>query len=238
VCLFAANQVPVALRHKRSRAVIHTIVLAGSKGGIGKSTISSALAVRAAKESQRVAMLDLDPQGSLGSWWLRRGSVVNPRIFSGVETIAEAIDLLDKDGWEYLIVDTPPAIFATIEPAIARSDLVVIPCRASAFDLEGIDPVTEIARNLKRPYLVVLNDAEPRWKLSQTARQYLDAEGHAAAKTVICHRQAYVAAPTVGKTGPEVERDGKAGAEIDALWAEVKAHLAVARLEAGMRHGR
>ena len=35
-------------------------------------------------------------------------------------------------------------------------------------------------------------------------------------------RQAYMAAATVGKSGPEVEKGGVARKEIDALWAAVR----------------
>ena len=44
---------------------LRVITLANPKGGVGKTTICSALAVRAAEESRRVALLDLDPQESL-----------------------------------------------------------------------------------------------------------------------------------------------------------------------------
>jgi chromosome partitioning protein len=60
-----------------------TIAVASSKGGTGKTTLSAALAVRAAKDGKRVAMADLDPQKSLVQWWRRRGGTDNPRIFNG-----------------------------------------------------------------------------------------------------------------------------------------------------------
>ena len=41
-------------------------------------------------------------------------------------------------------------------------------------------------------------------------------------ETPITFRQAYMAAVTVGKSGPEVEKSGVARKEIDALWAAVK----------------
>jgi chromosome partitioning protein len=58
---------------------LRVITLANPKGGVGKTTICSALAVRAGEESRRVALLDLDPQESLASWWTRRGKT-KPRV--------------------------------------------------------------------------------------------------------------------------------------------------------------
>ena len=52
----------------------NVIVLCATKGGVGKTTLASALAVRAAEESKRVALIDLDSQPSLSGWWDRRGA--------------------------------------------------------------------------------------------------------------------------------------------------------------------
>ena len=43
---------------------MYVIAVVNTKGGVGKTTLASALAVRAAKDSPRVAMVDLDPQRS------------------------------------------------------------------------------------------------------------------------------------------------------------------------------
>ena len=40
---------------------MRVITIASTKGGVGKTTLASALAVKAATESPRVAMVDLDP---------------------------------------------------------------------------------------------------------------------------------------------------------------------------------
>jgi hypothetical protein len=87
-----------------------------------------------------------------------------------------------------------------------------------------------IARDSGRPYLAVINDAEPRWKTTQAAREYLLAASVPVADTIIAHRQAYLAAMTRGMTGPEIDKseDRKAVAEINQLWDEIKALLSAA----------
>src|ERR1051326_38305 len=91
------------------------ISLVSLKGGVGKSTLAAARAVRAAKESKRVAMVDLDPQGSLDAWWKRRGKGDNPMIGSNSSTASDAVESLKQTGWDWVFMDCPPAFIPTIE---------------------------------------------------------------------------------------------------------------------------
>jgi chromosome partitioning protein len=200
-----------------------TITLAATKGGVGKSTLASAFAVVAAADGGMVGMLDLDPQASLTGWWARRGEVDNPRVYSGASTVAEAAETLKTYGIDWLIIDTGPGLLRAIEPAIAASDLIVVPIKPSAFDLEAVDPILEVINDLRKPYLMVLNEIDPRApKMSNSAREYLRESGHLVAVQAVAQRMPYRAALTLGKSGPEVERDGKCAEEIRSLWAEVK----------------
>jgi hypothetical protein len=86
----------------------------------------------------------------------------------------------------------------------------------------------------------VINDAEPKWKMTLTARDYLLAATVPVANTIVTHREAYLGAPTSGKTGPEIEKPGKkkvsaSETEISNLWNEVKA---AARKGNRVRHER
>lgn len=210
---------------------MHVISVVSTKGGVGKTTIASALAVKAASESKRVAMVDLDPLGSLADWWKRRGSTDNPRIFRGADTASEAVEKLALDGWDWVFIDTPPAFIATIEDAIDNADLVVIPIRPSALDLLATEDAVAMANEAEKAFVCVINDAEPRWKTTHTAREYLLAADVPVAETIIAHRQAYLAAMTRGRTGPEVDdsKDHKAVAEINDLWNEIKSRLMKSR---------
>ena len=73
---------------------MHVIAVVNTKGGVGKTTLAAALAVRAAQESKRVAMVDMDPQKSLVEWWARRGRSENPTIFEGADTARDAVEAL------------------------------------------------------------------------------------------------------------------------------------------------
>jgi chromosome partitioning protein len=204
---------------------MRVVTLANAKGGVGKSTLCSALAVRAAEESKRVALLDLDPQETLASWWTRRGKPKNPKLFE-VDATTEAIELLISEGWEWVFIDTGPAKLDLIEPGIVVADLVVVPTRPSAFDIEQTAICVELCEAHGKPHVFVVNNAPSGTKLTKSSIEFLKNGGSAVVETPIMFRPAYMAAVTVGKSGPEVEKGEAARKEIEVLWATVKKLLA------------
>ena len=203
-----------------TRTPLRVIALAATKGGVGKTTIASALAVRAAEESKRVALIDLDPQESLIAWWERRGKPKNPKLFA-LDATTEAIELLVREGWDWVFIDTNPAKLELIEPAIVVADLVLIPTRPSALDIEQAGIPIEMAEMHGKPFAFVLNHAPPGWKITKSSTEFLSERGPVI-EVPMTFRQSYMAAMTVGKSGPEVEREGVARKEIEALWQAVK----------------
>lgn len=224
---------------------MRVISVTSGKGGVGKTTIASALAVRAAQDNKgktRVAMVDLDPLGSLAGWWKRRGKSKNPCIYGNADTATDAVEaLMLNEAFDYCFIDTPPAFMATMQDAIENADLALIPLRPSSLDLIGSEDAVIMAREAETPYLCIINDAEPTWKTTGKAQSYLLAAGEPVAKTIITHRAAYLGAMSMGKSGPEIEKPKKKGdpipaeEEINALWTEVKAALAKSK---GSRHDR
>lgn len=197
------------------------VTLAATKGGVGKSTLSAALAVRASEESKKVGLIDADRgQNSLVRWWELRGEPKNPRLLDA-DCTAEALGLISGQGYEWLFVDTPPRGLEEISQAINVAHFVLIPTRAAAFDVEATDQVVELCKTYQTPFAFVINAAQPTWKLTQEARLYL-AEDGTVLDTLITYRRAYIAATTLGKTGPEYDKDGRCREEIDALWSAVK----------------
>lgn len=206
----------------RGKSRLTVVSLIATKGGAGKTTLTTALAVLAARESKKVAMLGIDPQDSLHSWWSRRRNKGNPTLLE-VEAVPEAIQLL-RDGWEWLFIDGPPAKMEYIEPVIALSDFVVIPVLPSYHDVEQVALVTDFCTEHKKPAAIVLNQAPPTWATTKQARAFLGktypnvpllGEG-------INTRQAWRQAVNTGQTGPEVEADGKAGEELEKVWGDLK----------------
>lgn len=197
-----------------------TVTIASAKGGSGKSTVASLLAVRAAQDNPKVAMIDLDSQGSLTQWWTIRGEPKSPKL---VQIEEESIPSLIKklaSSFDWLIVDTPPFEMELIEQAIAIADAVVIPVKAGLFDVMAAQPVAEMCEERHRPFSLLLNAIDSRFKnLEREAKGAIVDIGPLFASHIE-HRRGYIEALSVGKTGAEVDKAAKK--EVDGLWVEVK----------------
>ena len=197
-----------------------TITISSAKGGSGKSTITSALAVRACQETPKVAMMDLNfDQGSLSQWWHVRGEPTAPRLALNVENIPRDVRAL-ATAYDWLFIDTPPADMDLIEQSIAVADAVVIPVRSGFFDVIAVQSAIEMCREHRKPFAFVLNAVDSRFKTltKQTIAALVELGPMLA--TQISYRQPYIQALVIGKTGAEFEKDLRP--EIDALWSEVK----------------
>jgi chromosome partitioning protein len=200
------------------------ITVAAPKGGCGKSTACLVLAARAVQDGQRVAMLDLNAdQASLTEWWIARGEPENPQLFEMGGKLNADIENLRQQGWDWLIIDTPPLDIDLIEHAVLRSDAVIVPVRSSVFDLAAISPVIEMAKQRRRPFAFLMSavdsrDAKHR-KLNAQAQTALTTMGEVLASHLQYH-SAYISALTAGKAGFEIEP--KLATEVDGLWAAVK----------------
>jgi chromosome partitioning protein len=202
------------------------ITIAAAKGGATKTTLTLCLAVRAAQESAKVALFDLNSdQGDLTSWWLLRGEPFNPRVIE-VEKIARDVEVLRQEGFDYLLIDTPPGELGVTESAILKSDAVLIPVRPSFFDMNAVTPIVEMSRERHKPYSFVLSAVDSKMpKLVESTMAALVNHGPILA-TRIRYLQPYISSVMRGKSAAEVDKTLQP--EIDNLWAEVKRLAGVA----------
>jgi chromosome partitioning protein len=113
-----------------------TVLVASSKGGVGKTTIATHLAAQSALSGQRTVLVDADPQGSSTRWAERR---------AGLESAVLPIDGTRK-GWrkavpedaQRVVIDAPAgAMAADLEGFLAEADAVVVPVLPSSLDIDA-----------------------------------------------------------------------------------------------------
>ncbi len=143
-----------------------TITVASTKGGSGKSTIVAALAVRAAQETPKIAMMDLNfDQGSLTQWWQLRGKPQTPFLAQNVENIPGDIRVIAAMKYEWLFIDSPVTALDLIEQAVVVADAVIIPVRPGFFDVIAVQTVTWMCRKHRKPFAFVLSAVDGRYKV-------------------------------------------------------------------------
>jgi chromosome partitioning protein len=201
------------------------LTIASQKGGAGKTTLSAHLAVEAeCTGAGPVAVVDIDPQGSLADWWNQRAA--ETPLFAAVDVahLAEHMTALQRQGVHLVVIDTPPAFLDVIRAAIAVADLVLIPARPSPHDLRAVGVVVEMAEASGKPFCFVVNGATPRSLIAFEAVQALTQHGPVA--PVIVHQRIDFAASMVdGRTAGEVNPQSRLAAEIGDLWKYVDTQL-------------
>jgi chromosome partitioning protein len=197
---------------------MHIIAVSSQKGGSGKTTLAGHIAVAADRAGWgKVALVDTDPQGSLSEWWNARKA--DTPLFARTVTARLAADIERMRGFgiDLLIVDTPPAIEATIVEVIRLADLVIIPARPSPHDLRAVGATVELVERLAKPLVFVLNGATPRARITAEAVMALSQHG-TLAPIVIHHRTGFAASMIDGRTVMEIAGDDRSASEIMQLW--------------------
>jgi chromosome partitioning protein len=198
-----------------------TLVILAQKGGSGKTTLAVHMAVCAARQKHRTALIDIDPQSSAFNWNESRDE--GHKLDAAKAEVGQIPALLQQakvGGIDLVIIDTAPHSDSAAAIAAQYADLVLIPCRPARFDLDAIESTVQIATVAKKPAAVVIN-AAPRGKLAEEARAALEYQGITVIDTVLHQRAAYSHAVIDGRSVHEYEPGGKAAAEIDDLYSHL-----------------
>ena len=206
------------------------ITVAQQKGGTGKTTLVVHLALAFIKyHNLKVAIIDTDPQGSLGKWFMIRSdnglSETNLTFKTASLWGAQYESKILKQDHDIVFIDTPPKIESDARPAIEAANLVIIPVAPSPVDFWATEGIIEIAKKAKRKVLIQINRANYRSKLISKTHEYIKSIKVAANDTLIGHRQIYVASMGEGKTVVEKQRKSKAVDEIKKISEQILLEL-------------
>lgn len=200
-----------------------TVIVASQKGGAGKTTLCAHLAVQAAREGQRVYLIDTDPQGSLSAWHERREQDDIQRAELPFTKLAEGLAVL-QDRADLVLIDTAPARTDANHQLYGLADLVLIPVRASPADLWAIGATVNQLKTESIPFVFTLNAVKASASITAQAAAALSQHGRVA-ESFIADRTAYAAAMTDGRTAQELTAKGPAAKEIASLYAMMQTIL-------------
>ncbi len=198
------------------------ITIAQQKGGAGKTTMAAHIAVALSQKGNRVAIVDIDPQGSLTYWHKVReetfGEGYTGLTFNSLSgwRVGSEVSRLRKTQ-DFIIIDSPPHTETEARTAIRAADLIIIPVQPSPTDLWATKATLELAKAEKVPVRVVLNRVSANSRLAAT----IAAELPELANTTIGNRVLFAASIMEGKCATEIDPTSHAAQEIKSLVKEI-----------------
>ena len=198
------------------------ITISQQKGGTGKTTLAVHLAMAFIKyHNLKVAIIDTDPQGSLGKWFMIRSEkkVSNENLTFKTASLwgAQYESKILKHDHDIVIIDTPPKIESDARPSIEAADLVLIPMAASHVDFWATGAIVDIAKKANKKILAQINRSSQRSKLINKTKEFIKSLDLDSTETIIGNRQIYTSSMGEGKTAVEKQKKGNAVDEIKNL---------------------
>jgi len=206
------------------------ITIAQQKGGTGKTTLAVHLALAFIKyHNLKVAIIDTDPQGSLGKWFMIRTEkkISNDNLTFKTASLwgAQYESKTLKNDHDIVIIDTPPKIESDARPSIEAADLVLIPMSASHVDFWATGAIVDIAKKANKKILIQINRSNQRSKLITKTNDFIKSLNLLSTKTIIGNRQIYASSMGEGKTAVEKQKKGNAVEEIKNLSEQILSEI-------------
>ena len=209
---------------------MRTIAVIARKGGSGKSTVALHMAIAAHLRGRQALVADTDAQRSATHVLKgRRGSGPDLAETSGAKLFALQLASV-RAGVEVMVVDTPAVVEEEISYAVVAADLCLVVIRPTFLDLAAAVQTAEIVRRLRKPALVVMNQA-PSARAgveTPTVKRALEALlmlRLPVIPSLLRARASYQSAFETGRSVEELDPEAEAAREVADLWTFVEAFL-------------
>jgi chromosome partitioning protein len=196
------------------------LAVISQKGGVGKTTLATALAVAAEQAGQTTTILDLDEQAT-ASFWGDIRTAPEPYVHHA------AVPLLPRDlakargaGVDLVILDCAPK-HADARAVSEEADFVLIPTKPDIFDIRSMRSTVQVMQSFGKRFGVVLTFCPPTGPEVLDARAAVEAMGAEIAPVEMGLRKAYARAQQEGLAAQEFEPEGKAAYEIKSLYSYI-----------------
>ena len=193
------------------------------KGGSGKSTICTNIAVHAEENGETVLIVDLDPQSSATLWHFKRGTN-KPNVLDAIpDKLTNIIESAATLGVTLCLINSPSKLDATALAAIRAADMVICPTLPDLFNLGSLQDTVQLLEAGEKidATVGVINNVDEAGAAPRIGEAKAAIEGFKmlACSAVIYHRPQFQTAAEKGKGVTEAgTRAKKAADEIRALW--------------------
>ncbi len=214
--------------YKHTCEVYMIVMIAGVKGGTGKTTIATNLAVMRAASGKKLLLVDADEQRSTVIW-------ANQRDVLGIETKWTTVNfegkalrsqlLRMKDDYDDIIIDVGGRETTSLRASLSISDICVVPFKPRSLDIWTLGNVKSVVAEMKpaNPMLQVfsfINQADSKGSDNEGSLNILEEceEIKCIPITIGC-RKAFANAASDGLSVTEMKvQDKKAILEIEQLY--------------------
>ncbi|MBF0555931.1 MAG: AAA family ATPase [Nitrospirae bacterium] len=207
------------------------ISVVNMKGGTGKSTVATNLAVMFAGKDD-VLLIDADSQQSSLAWQRDRPDNLTPFSVIGLPTgnLHKEVERI-KTKFSVIIIDGGGRITASAKAAVAVSDFILVPTVASKpdciatqrFFAEVVDEVASIKGKVKGAILINMLKGTI---FNLSGQEQIKTLGYPVFESFLSHRIVYQEAFSKGMCVAEYEPKGKASDEVRQMFNEIKGAIA------------
>ncbi|MET0294810.1 MAG: ParA family protein [Phenylobacterium sp.] len=200
---------------------MRTISVIALKGGSGKTTVATHLALAAHLRGIDTLLVDTDPQHSAEDVLTAR-EAAGPECVTATGAGLLGVQFAASPRKELMIVDTAAGAMEDVSEAIVLADLAVMVVRPTLLDLAGLVRTLTLVRKINKPATVVLNQApvaregveSPLVKRILKGLEYMQAP---VAPVILRSRAVFQTALERGRSAEE-SPDRAAAREIADLW--------------------
>ena len=136
-----------------------TIAIINIKGGVGKTTIATNLAIIFRYNKNKTLLIDTNNQSSTKIFRSIRIKNKNYPLFSSIQILRPTIhkDIKNLTSFDIVIIDTEGKNSKTLRSSIIASDIIIVPTSQSPYDLWSSIQTFKILREAKeiRPELKI-----------------------------------------------------------------------------------
>ena len=213
------------------------IAITNLKGGVGKTTVTTNLAVAFALKGKRVCIVDTDlGQKSSMEWSGNRGeSLQHIPVYGAMsKQLNKEVAKLNEEN-DIVFIDGTPQLSELAERTVLASDILIIPISPSIYDLRAFESFYEKVQQINQvredqglktvKTMIVVNRIAEKTNLGREILEALkDYDEVTVFKTKLANRISYAECATYGM-GVIEWKDMKARAEFSALVDELAATI-------------